>query len=341
MNEENTVQMPLNDMYIDENNFSFDDLDSDMVVNHGTDAEMGVEKVDAEDLYEEDEISDLMDGEEDDSEESVEVEADEAEEAEEDEEEYEEEYEEDEEEEVDFEQYDITLPDGNVIKLHEAVKGYKDAAALEAERMAFEAEKDSFAVSNSAVKRALNLAKLEAERVIEDYNDFDWGALSREDPQAYVENREFLDKYRARHKEIIAEMDHVESKLNEEISTATRAKAAKANEILTRDIPGWNKDLYVDLMTYAVKELGMDEDFVVGTVDAGFFKSLHKAQQLDQGKRTVKAKLKRIGAPKKVVKASAKSNKVVNAKQANLKRKMASGQVDDTDLADIFGMLED
>lgn len=333
------IHIDLNDMYIEDSGFSFDQLEDGFTDEQVEEASLGAESVEAEDLYDEDEMPTEEEEAAEGSEELEEVEEQE-------EEEYEEEYEEDEgdsdEEEVDFEEYDVTLPNGEVVKLHEAISGYKAAKDLADERAAFEAERESFQSDNASIKRVLDLAKLEAERVIEDYKDFDWAELSRNDPQAYVENREFLDKYKARHKEIVAEMDSINQRLEDEKANEVRTQAAKANEILTNDIPGWNKDLYVELMTYAIKELGMEENFVVNAVDAGFFKSLHKAKQLDQGKKTVKAKLKRIGgSPKKVVKAAPKVSKPVNTQKAHLKRKMEDGQFDDRDLGDVFSMLED
>lgn len=334
------MHIDLNDMYIEDSSAMFDQLEGGFSDEQIEEASLGATDVGAEDLFEEEgefsfededgEVEFQEDYEEEESEEESE------------EEEYEESESEEEEEEVDFEEYEVNLPNGEVIKLHEAINGYKAAQELEEERAAFEAEKANFQSDNQSVKRVLSLAKLEAERVIEDYKEFDWAELSRTDPQAYVENREFLDKYKARHREILAEMDFVEEQLETEKAEANRVKAAQANEVLTRDIPGWNKDMYVGLMTYAVKELGMDQDFVVNSVDAGFFKSLHKAQQLDQGKQTVKAKIKKLGgSPKKVVKAAPKVNKTVNGKKATIKRKIESGQAGDMDLADAFDFLED
>lgn len=338
------MHIDLNDMYIEDSGAMFDQLEGGFSDEQIEEASLGAENVGAEDLFEEESEFDF-EGEDDEVEfqedYDEEEESDESEEEEYEEEDEDEEYEESDEEEVDFEEYEVNLPNGEVIKLHEAINGYKAAQELAEERAAFEAERESFQADNASVKRVLELAKLEAQRVIDDYDGFDWAELSRTDPQAYVENREFLEKYKARHREILQEMKSVEEGIEAEKAEQVRIKAAKANETLTREIPGWNKDMYVDLMTYAVKELGMDEDFVVNTVDAGFFKSVYKAQQLDKGKQTVKAKIKKLGgSPKKVVKAAPKM-KAVNGKKANLKRKIETGQAGDMDLADAFDFLED
>lgn len=344
-----TGQMNINlsDMYIEDADALFDQLEDGFTEEQEEAASLGVESVEAEDLYsEEDEIDfgDLTEDEEAPAEEETEEEEESEEETgEEIEVESEEEAdEEDSEEEVDFEEYDVTLPNGEVIKLHEAISGYKSAQDLQAEREAFEAEKETYNQTNEGMKKLLDLAKLEAQRVMDDYDGFDWATLSREDPQAYVENREFLDKYRARHKEIVAQMSQIEEQLEAERVAEVQTKASEANQILTRDIPGWNRDMYVDLMTYAVKELGMDEKFVTDSVDAGFFKAVHMAKQLATGKQTVKAKIKRIGgAPKKVVKAAPKATKQINSQKSQIKSKLESGQFDDRDLGNAFDMLED
>lgn len=345
-----TMHIDLNDMYIEDDGSAFDSLEDGFSDDQIEEASLGAENVEAEDLYEEDEVDFEGLGEED----GEDVEYDDEDELDEDAEyEDEDEYEDYEEEgdatitdedgeEVDFEEFEVTLPTGDVVKLNEAIRGYKDAETLLSEREAFEAEKEQYRVDTASVKRLLELAKLEAERVIEDYQDFDWATISREDPQVYVENREFLDKYKTRHKEILSEMEHLETQIQNEKSEAIKMKAAATNNILSREIPGWNRDLYIDLMTYAVKDLGMEEDFVVNTVDAGFFRSVYKAKQLDQGKQTVKAKIKRLGgSPKKVVKAAPKTNKTANNKKAILRRKMETGAADERDVSNAFDFLED
>lgn len=332
------MNIDLNEMYIEDSATVFDQLDdgvSEEVLETNT---LGEEDVDADDLYDEDvdvdfdQITD--DGEPDDSEEEA---------VDEDDSEVEEEVEEDEEEEIDYEEYEVTLPSGESVKLHEALKGYRDAQALEAERTAFEETKQTFESNSQSVRRALDLAKLEAERVIEDYEGFDWATLSREDPQAYVENREFLDKYKSRHREIQGEMERVEGERQAEKDASFREDARKANEILSNTIPGWSKDLYVSLMTYGVKELGMSEDFVVNCTDPGVFAAIAKAQTLDKGKQTVKAKIKKLSSPtpKKVVRAQQKTTKVVDNKKANMHKKISTGQFDQNDLANAFDMLDD
>lgn len=342
------MNIDLNGMYIEDMGASFDQLDDlgDTASSSVSEVNaMGQESVEAEDLIDEDSDFGFDDIDED---EGAGHEVDE-EEAEDDEEEYEEDYEEGETavvdedgEEVDFEEYEVTLPSGDVVKLNEAIQGYRGAQELAELRAEFEEERAQFTEQSKDVGRLLELAKLEAERVIDDYQDFDWATLSREDPQAYVENREFLDRYRARHKEILKEYDRVKEEAAANEALATKEKARAANDVLSRDIPGWNQDLYVELMRFGVGNLGMSEEFVTTSLDAGLFKALYQARQLAEGKEVVKAKIKKMGgSPKKVVKAAPKAAAQVDNKKAIIKKRLQSGSFDSNDLGAAFGMLED
>lgn len=247
---------------------------------------------------------------------------------------------EDEDDEVDYEGYEVTLPNGEVIKLDEAVKGFKAAEALEEERNAFAQEVEAFRESSKGINKALELAKLEADRVIEDYADFDWATLSHEDPQAYVENREFLDRYVARRKELVQEIQEREQREVETKQAELQTKARECVAELQNAIPGWNESIYQELVEYAVAN-GADRNEVLMDVNPASFKVLYKAMQFEKGAKTVKAKIKKaVKSPKKVLKSQAAkpgntkkpSKKVVAAKKAS------AGMWDD---ADVFSNLED
>ena len=157
-----------------------------------------------------------------------------------------------EEEEVDYEGYEVTLPSGEVIKLSEAVKGFKNAQALEEERQAFESAKGQFEEASKDLGNYLELAKLEAARVIEDYADFDWAGLARTDPAAYVDNKEFLEKYQERYNEIVDAQKNLIIKREAEQAAAIEVKARECVTVLSRDIAGWGPELYKQLMQYGV-----------------------------------------------------------------------------------------
>ena len=273
-------------------------------------------------------------------EEEVEVEEEEVEEEEETEEEVEEVEEVEEEpadEEVDFENYEIDLPSGETVVLSELVAGFKTATEIAAEKEQLESIKAEMESKTAGMDRFLKLAKLEAERVIEDYEDFDWVTLAKEDPQAYVENREFLDKYKARHKEITGAVADLEAKAEAEEARVTQEKAREANAILARDIPGWGEKMYKTLVEFAV-EKGASQETILNSTDPFLFKLLHKTLEHEKGVQKVTAKVKRLGSPKKVVKAApAKPAVSKNAnREAMIKKAEASG-----DMSALFHLLED
>lgn len=355
-----SIPLPENEMFIDTDSFdvfsSLDDLKVEEKVQpqenveeedtaEHEDVELaedeGVED-DAEDGDYEDEEFDFDDIEDED--EDGEAEEDEAEEDEEDSEaddsEDGEDLDEDEDEEVDYEGYEVTLPNGEVVKLDEAVKGYKAAEALEQEREAFAEEVESFRESSKGINKALDLAKLEADRVIEDYADFDWATLSHEDPKAYVENREFLDRYVARRKELVAEINEREEREAETKKAEMQTKARECVAELQNAIPGWNEKVYQELVDYAV-ENGADRSEMLMEVNPVTFKVLHKAMQFEKGAKVVKAKVKKaVKSPKKVTKSQAA--KPGNAKQPSKKtivaKKAAAGNWDSPD---VFNFLDD
>lgn len=336
-----TEDVVTNPMFIDTDNFNFFDLE-DVVQDDAN--ELGYStKQTGKDLMSADDISDL--GAEDEVEEDeAEEDAGDEDESEADEGAEEEEGSEPEEQEVDFESYEVTLPSGEVVVLSEAIAGYKDAEVLKAERQEFESVREDFVKKSEGVTRYLELARLEADRVIDDYEDFDWATYKKDDPVGYVENREFLDRYKARRTEIVTAMEELDAKQKADEAESYQAKAREAGVVLARDIPGWNNDVYQQLMMYAV-ENGANAEEIAQSVDPTIFKVLYKAMQYEKGKQVVKAKVKRIGgSPKKVAAATAKPTQTVSRDGATKKaiiKKMQSGGLNERELSGSFAYLED
>lgn len=245
-------------------------------------------------------------------------------------------------EEVDYESYEVTLPGGETVNLSEAIKGYKDAQSLEAERQEFETIKTTFESKSKEVAEFLELAKLEADRVIEDYDGFDWAGLAKSDPAAYVDNKEFLEKYQVRQREIQDAMKVIQDKRKADEDVALQNKARECTSVLTRDIPGWSQDLYVELMHYAVDN-GANPEEIQNCVDPVVFKALFKAKQFDSTKSTVTAKIKKaVKSPTKVVKAEAKDQENSTPPQKiQLIKKLEKGSFGTKDVDSMFNFLED
>lgn len=245
-------------------------------------------------------------------------------------------------EEVDYEGYEVTLPNGETIKLSEAVQGFKDAQALAAEREEFESAKNAFEAQSKQVSDFLELAKLEADRVIEDYEGFDWAGLAKSDPAAYVDNKEFLEKYQIRQREIQDAMKVIQDKKKADEEVAVQNKARECAAVLTRDIPGWNQDLYVELMHYAVDN-GANPDEIQNCVDPMVFKVLYKAKQAEGTKSVVTAKVKKaVKSPTKVIKPDAKEpESSVAPQKVQLIKKLEKGSFGAKDVDNMFNFLED
>ncbi|MEG1508810.1 MAG: hypothetical protein RR373_09310, partial [Akkermansia sp.] len=165
-------------MIIDTSDFDiFNQLD-DLVVAEPAPAKKSAPAKAAEPVVEVEEEEagaiDFADIPEDDSEEVDEDEETDEEEIEDEEVEDEEVDEDSDEDEVDYEGYEVTLPSGETIKLNEAISGYKAAEEIKAEKEAFEAARSEFEEKSKDLASFLALAKLEAEKVVDDYKDFDW-----------------------------------------------------------------------------------------------------------------------------------------------------------------------
>jgi hypothetical protein len=242
------------------------------------------------------------------------------------------------EEDVDYETYEVTLPNGDNVTLQEAIEGYRTSESIYQEKQDFEVAKDTFKAEAGNTIGYLKLARLEADRVIEDYDNFDWGELSRKDPQAYVENREFLDKYKARKHEIVMAMDTLEDQEAQIEQQAFQQDARTCLNTLQAEIPGWNDSLYQDLMQYAIDN-GSPESSVTKNIDPTFFKVMHKARQFDIGKQVIKAKIKRkVSSPRRVTKSNAKSSQRPASNRSRIAKKLEGGNTEDSD---IFNALED
>lgn len=245
------------------------------------------------------------------------------------------------EEEVDYEGYEVTLPSGETIKLNEAVRGYKATQELEAERASFEEAKSQFEETSKEMTKYLELAKLEAQKVIEDYDDFNWQELARTDPAAYVDNKEFLEKYQERYEEIVNSMKALEAKRAGEEKAAIEVQARQCASELQRDIVGWGPELYQQLMEYGV-ENGATQEQMLQCVDPAIFKMMHKAMQFDKGRAVVKAKVKTVvKQPSKVAKVAQKELNMPDAKKTAVLKKVQSGNATTRDMDAMFSMLED
>lgn len=311
----------MEDMILDMDTFDFSQIDSDLVLVQPKGSSDEIEDVDGVE-FEEVEVEEEAEEVEEEAEEEVSEEVEE---------------ELDGEEEVEFENYEITLPSGENVVLSDLVQGYKTAEEVRVMREEVEAVKSDFEEKSGNLVSMLELARLEVDSVISEYEDTDWNALASEDPHSYAQHRSYFDKHKARSKELKAAMvDMAERKASEE-KAVHQEKVQAAIVRLQREIPGWGPQKFQSLVDYAVG-LGGDHDELMSTSDPLVFMALNKAMEFEKGKQSVKAKVKKVGSPRKVVKATAKTPPVSKnvQREALYKKAQAEG-----DMAALFNFIKD
>ncbi len=218
---------------------------------------------------------------------------------------------------VDFDTV-ITLPNGDEISIEDLHQGYLSGDDLKEREEELTTRQTDYTNKFKDIDKLLDTAKLEADRVLEDFNGFDWQKLASENPQEFANTKLFVEKYVARSKEIKEAQSQRAESLETEKAEAVAVKAKACVDILKADIPEWNSELYGEILQHAVENLGMDADSAKNLVDPSMIKAIHRSLQLDKGTVKARATLKRVGSPKKVAKAGAKRTaKVKNSAGAN------------------------
>lgn len=247
------------------------------------------------------------------------------------------EYEEGEAYDVDYDTV-ITLPDGRDMSIEELANGYMAGSDYTAREAGLQEKISQFEERVASMQDVLQLSQLEADRVINDYENFDWDALAANDPQAFVENKRFLERYQARKQELINAQQRLVAEANAKQEEAYKAQCVECVNVLKKEIPNWDEPLYQNLMEYAIK-LGASEDEILKENRPSVFIALHKAMQFDHGRSRVMAKIKRPGAPKRVTTPGVQTPASDDSgKRAQAAKAYASGKMSQ---ADAFSFLED
>lgn len=175
------------------------------------------------------------------------------------------------------------------------------------------------------------LAGLVMQHVAPELRGVNWQELAATDPAEYVRLKAKADSVGQTLQTLQAK--HAQAKkVSEAESQQQRAKLIEENvTALKKDIPGWNDEVYGDLMKYAI-DIGFPAEEVRDWVDARTFKMLHKAKAYDAlqaAKPTVEKKV--VAVPKVVRPGSAgqagdAKSEVAAKAMARLKN---SGSIDD------------
>jgi hypothetical protein len=155
--------------------------------------------------------------------------------------------------------------------------------------------------------------------------------LSREDPAAAQQEFLRLISVNQTMTALEAERQQAMAQHQQALQAAQHQAITKARETLEAEIPGWNADLYNNVLGTVAKEYGFKNEEVAPVVDARLIKVFHDAakyRQLQQAKPEVS---KRVVAIPKVVKpgSAEKPNPAKEATEKSFDRLKKTGKGED------------
>ncbi len=188
------------------------------------------------------------------------------------------------------------------LTVKELIDNYSDSESRKEEWDRINNFKNEALKQTQELYKSMELAKLESEYLLKEFDSVDWDSLSPEEFKAKYQNkqrlsgkREKLNQYLENHKKSI-----------EESEAQTKAlKATEARARLQREVAGFNDEVYTNALRHAVDVLGVDKDTAINLMDAGLIKLLIDAQR----NYVDPAKTKAVSMPKKSVKTKAKVEK--------------------------------
>lgn len=211
----------------------------------------------------------------------------------------------------------ITLPDGTERTIEELTQGFADNTVIAEREAQLKAKEDEYASQYADLSDKLKLAKLEADDVLEKFEGFDWNALLQESPEEFGKTKMFVERYQKRSQDIQKAMADLNAKEAKKAETENQAKAVECVRSLQKNIPGWNNNLYHQILEYAVTT-GVDEKYITTCTDASVLKAFYDSMRLAKGENVVKAKVKKaVGSPKRVVSSQAKAKAAAAKKPVN------------------------
>lgn len=156
------------------------------------------------------------------------------------------------------------------------------------------------------VERLQVFQKAVQATVAPELGNVDWNKLASEDPAEYVRlsNRakQVNDVLTAAQQEI----NRVQSEQQHQEQTKLAEKAAKAVEVLQKDIPEWGSAVYQDLMKTAVEKYGYAPDEIAKETDPRLFKLLNDAKAQLAIREAKPVATKKVAVVPKTVKSNAR-----------------------------------
>ena len=229
----------------------------------------------------------------------------------------------------------ITLPDGRSLTIEELQTGYAEQTALTEQRQQVVDMLSKFEQDKEEAKNMMELSVLECDRTLQGYAQVDLKRLLKENPAAYAQHHAYIQATQEKKAHLIQEMNAIKERQKKDEYEAYVRQCNSCLEVLQHDIPGWNNELYQELMQFAV-DSGVSEEEISKENRPSFFKMAYKAYQFEKGiSLAKKAKVKRVGAPTKTIGASSQKD------SSEKERKIAAFKQGKLSTKEVFDLLED
>lgn len=152
------------------------------------------------------------------------------------------------------------------------------------------------------------------EITLPELKNVDWNKLASENPQEWALKLQHAHQVTAKLAEIQAERQKIGQQRQVEVQEQLQKQVKEAQDILQKDIPGWNNDLYGKILKTGV-EAGFKEDEVNAITDPRAIKVLWKAMQFDALQKAKPLVDKKVEKAPKVAKPGAGEKPDQNAEQ--------------------------
>ncbi len=176
---------------------------------------------------------------------------------------------------------------------------------------------------------ALQAAIEVVQEDLEPYSKVDWLVLqSQMEPEEFAWHRENAQKLDAKFKKLVGAAKGFEQTMVQRRQNVDKEAAQAAIQELTTDIPGWNDQVYGDILSYGASA-GLDADDLATVTNPKVLKIIRKAMLYDKAQKVATKKVKEV--PTKVLKTGNRTDntaKAVTAKKAE-KRLALTGSEDD------------
>jgi len=178
-----------------------------------------------------------------------------------------------------------------------------------------------------------NIKQLQAafvETVSPELKDVNWNQLASENPAEYVRLRNRSDQIVQVLQGMQAKQQETAKKQQADAAEARKKAAAEARTTLEADIPGWNDNLYQELLKVGVSA-GYKPEEVGQWIDPRAIKLLHKAHLYDKLQAGKPSPEKKVVVAPKVVRpgASQQGGQAQQQAAGAMKRLQASGKIED------------